>query len=268
MRRIYIIAAAALLFAACNNTTKNPEPEPTLFDFESVEADYLAGPTSYGGNLYDGFEGEQFTFYTDVATGLTMRINETGGVYNFYNGGVAISQWNDMTAEGYTNQCSVYFKDATTGFGGYGGSKTFAVVNYSAFNDRKGEIFFAEASDEAAFDHFWVTNNTYAALSMANGDEMGAKKFELGDWFLMTVTAEDKDGLETGTPVKFYLADFRTASSPGIVTNWTKVDLTPLGERVHKLLFSLSSSDNSDWGAGPSMNTPGYFCFDNLAFFK
>jgi hypothetical protein len=47
------------------------------------------------------------------------------------------------------------------------------------------------------------------------------------------------------------------------------VDLTKLGDKVHSLEFTLSSSDHSTYDGGETyfMNTPGYFCFDDLAFF-
>ncbi len=162
-----------------------------------------------------------------------------------------------MTPAGYGNQCSVFYKDAESGFGGAGGSKTFAV------NNNSGSMSFTDADTEAQFGYVWVTNGTYAALSMRDGDAY-AKKFGLGDWFKLTISATDKAGAATGTPVEFYLADFRTATSPGIVTEWTQVDLTSLGDKVHKISFALSSSDVGDWG----MNTPAYFCLDNLAFLK
>ncbi|MDR2888157.1 MAG: DUF4988 and DUF4465 domain-containing protein [Bacteroidales bacterium] len=231
-----------------------------LIDFEDPRvADYLAGPTSYGENLYDGHPNQYFG-YDDAGSGLCMMINEdpySPGVYNYWNGGIAISQWNNITAASYTNQCSAYYSDATTGRGGYGGSATFAVNNGS------GTVSFADGATECTFDHFHVTNSTYAALSMMNGDGY-ARKFETGDWFRLVITAEDKDGAPTGTPVEFYLADFRTGASPGILTEWAMVDLTPLGSHVHALKFDLQSTDNSVYG----MNTPAYFCFDNLALKK
>lgn len=242
----------AILVTGCQKEDDLQGPKPVTFDFESVPALYLAGPTSYGDNLYAAFTGTNYTSYADAGTGLQMGINaDDKGVYNFWNGGVVVSQWKDKTTAGYTNQCSVY------GNGGYNGSKTFAVVNGNA------EVTFTESTTEVAFDHFWVTNNTYAALSMLDGDTY-AKKFGSGDWFKLTVSAQDKDGNATGTPVEFYLADFRTATSPGVLKEWAKVSLTPLGEHVHKLTFALSSTDNGDYG----MNTPAYFCFDNLTFLK
>ena len=260
---LFSLSLAVLWVTGCKKDDDPQSPEYYLIDFENVGVNYLAGPTAYGENLYSAFGADQYIGYDDPGSGLHLMIKEDdpygmGMSREFWNGGIAISQWNDMTTEGYLNQCSAYFKDAVTGFGGYNGSKTFAV------NNNSGKISFEDGVTECTFYHFWVINTTYAALSMINGDGFGAKIFELGDWFKLTVNAFDKNDNPTGTPVEFYLADFRTATSPGIVTQWTKVDLTPLGNHVHSIEFNLESSDAGEWG----MNTPAYFCFDNLALLK
>jgi hypothetical protein len=73
------------------------------------------------------------------------------------------------------------------------------------------------------------------------------------------VTGFDAEGEETGT-VDFYLADFRDPNAAYIVETWRWVDLTELG-KVKRLVFTMSGSDVNPWG---SMNTPDYFCMDNL----
>jgi hypothetical protein len=264
MKRILAITAVAFIFAGCNPESQE-QPKPKVLDFES--ATVVAGPTIACENFYEDYTaGPLYTGYTDAATGLKVDFTGTvseseWGISKYWNG-VAVSAFTDKTTAGLANQCSVY------GTGGADGSKNFAV----SYN---GTVAFADGATEVAFDHVWITNTTYAALSMRDGDAF-AKKFEFGtpekegDWFLLTITGKDKIGKETGTPVTFYLADMRTTSSPGIVTEWTKVDLTPLGDKVHSLEFALSSSDNSTYDGGETyyMNTPEYFCFDNLAFYK
>jgi hypothetical protein len=248
-----------------------------LIDFEDPRvADYLAGPTPEGDNLYSSYGDDRYYGYDDAGSGLFMMINEESLFYDeptFSNGGIAISQWNNMTLEGNTNQCSVYYSDITTGKGGYKGSATFAVgygfdnkgMMWGGMMDTRSSISFQDNTVECVFDHFYVTNNTYAVLSMQNGDDY-AKKFSYNDqdWFKLVIEGIDKDGNSTGT-VDFYLADFRTPASPGIITTWTKVDLWSLGS-VTEIKFDLESSDNDPNGWG--MNTPAYFCFDNLAIWK
>lgn len=61
--------------------------------------------------------------------------------------------------------------------------------------------------------------------------------------------------------VDFYLADFRFSDNTQdyIVDEWTYVDLSSLGQ-ADSLSFTLSSSDNGQFG----MNTPAYFCIDEV----
>jgi hypothetical protein len=241
-----------------------------VIDFEDPDAlNHLAGPTAKGENLYSNYTGtDRYISHKDAGSGLYMFINDPYGDddpddIEYYWGGAAISQFNDMTTPGDNNQCSVYYSDPVTGKGGYKGSETFAVT-YLGFSGMLPEVSFlndAKGTDyECVFDHFYVTNNTYAALSMRDGDAL-AKKFNYtdGDWYKLTVKGYDKAGTLTGT-VEFYLADFRTPTSPGIITEWTPVDLTPLG-KVAAIKFDLQSTD----GVGFNMKTPAYFCFDNLA---
>jgi len=115
-------------------------------------------------------------------------------------------------------------------------------------------------------DGFYVTNTTYAALSMELGDDF-AKKFggESGDdpdYFVLHVWGI-LNGLETDT-VDFYLADYRYEdnSQDYIVNTWEWMDLSSLG-KVDSLMLILSSSDEGAFG----INTPTYFCVDNIHVF-
>ncbi|MCF0181244.1 MAG: DUF4465 domain-containing protein, partial [Muribaculaceae bacterium] len=80
-----------------------------------------------------------------------------------------------------------------------------------------------------------------------------------GDWYKVTISGKDIDGNEKC--VDAYLADFRSDNEAEhyILDKWKWVDLSGLG-KVTELNFTLSSTDNGAWG----MNTPGYFCMDDL----
>lgn len=78
-----------------------------------------------------------------------------------------------------------------------------------------------------------------------------------GAWYALIVEGK-KDGLKVGE-VTFYLVDFRTADDWKYAANWQWLDLTSLG-RVDELVFNVDGSDKS-YGY---LNTPAYFCFDNL----
>lgn len=269
MKKLFAFALGlAVILTACNDGGDD-DPRYLTLDFETGTAAYLAGPTSYGDNLYsayvdgeyDGYDADfpRYTGYHDTKTDLQMSLNMDEGSsewntndYEFYSGGIAISQYNDMAGDTYKNQCSVY------GTGGHSGSKTFGVVSLAG----PVSIGFKTSSTERKFEEIWVNNTTYGVLVMKNGNSFtgGVPLADNDGWLLLTIEGFNVSGTSTGN-VKFYLADFRTANSPGIVTDWTRVDLTSLG-KVHKLAFTIDGSDKS----GGWLNTPAYFCFDNLTF--
>lgn len=98
----------------------------------------------------------------------------------------------------------------------------------------------------------YITNSLCAYNSMLNGDAF-AKKFTNEDWFLLTIYGAYK-GHAVNTKIDFYLA-----KDGQIVKDWTYVSLESLGV-VDELSFVLTSSDNGEFG----MNTPAYFCIDDL----
>ena len=168
--------------------------------------------------------------------------------------GWAISNITDNTSPGFGNQFS-----AISG-SGYNESTNYA-ISYSFGST------IIQLQDEAVGKEMagmYVTNSTYAYLSMKDGDAF-SKKFggatgDDPDFFLLTIK-----GILDGTPsqdsINFYLADYRfdENSMDYLIDEWTYVDLSSLGN-VDELEFQLSSSDNGQFG----MNTPSYFCVDNL----
>lgn len=183
----------------------------------------------------------------------------SGGMifYNSYSAdygswsGFACSDHRDTLTAGYDNQYS------SIAGGGYGGSGHFAV----AYDFGQIKI---ELEDPSTVAGMFLTNSTYAYLTLRDGNAF-AKKFggstgEDPDFFRVVISGVDARGDTSGT-VLFYLADFRAEERKEdyIVRSWEWVDLTSLGE-VASLRFSLESSDMGPYG----MNTPGYFCIDNI----
>jgi hypothetical protein len=155
----------------------------------------------------------------------------------------------------YSNRTNTIINDwgnsqynAITG-GGAEGSKNYCVGYYNVFPTFLPTVTFP---DEEEVVGAYFTNTNYAYYSMLNGDAF-AKKFEQGDWFKLTITGRDAQGAITRT-IDVYLAE-----DANIVNTWKWKDLGSLG-RIKSLEFSLSSTDNGPWG----MNTPAYFCMDNL----
>lgn len=109
----------------------------------------------------------------------------------------------------------------------------------------------------------FVTNSAWTALTMENGDDF-AKQFggETGndpDWFKLQVWGY-LEGAETDT-IEFYLADYRFNDNTKdyIIKTWQWLDISEIG-KTDSLHFNLASSDMGLYG----MNTPSYFCADNI----
>ncbi len=231
------------------------------FDLEAVAVLHSADVTleDVGASLAD----ESFWNGSDESGGFL-----SGGVAfnNSYNStydsweGWAYSNTTDTTTAGYTNQYSAYAG------AGAGDSNTYAVAYASGWGTTP--TIELPAYSGLGFESITLTNTTYAALSMLDGDSV-AKQFggstgDDEDWFLLTITGVDADGTSVGT-VDFYLADYTSAdnSEDYIVDEWVSVDLTSLDDAV-ALEFSLSSSDVGDWG----MNTPAYFAVDDVTLYN
>lgn len=111
----------------------------------------------------------------------------------------------------------------------------------------------------------YVNNSTYTYLSMRDGDGF-AKKFggESGkdpDFLLLTIKKFSGGAIDDDS-LNLYLADYRFPQSQKdyIISDWTYVDLTTLGE-VDSLLLRMTSSDVGIFG----MNTPAYVCIDQVS---
>jgi len=179
---------------------------------------------------------------------------------NFYDpmwgswGGFAYSNIKDPCSEGWAAQFNCISGGAQSG-------DNYAVGYIDIYNEITPTMV---VDTEQVLGGVYVTNSNFAYYSMLNGD-MFAKKFggETGDdpdWFLLTITGKDGNGVQTGT-VEFYLADYRFGdnSRDYIVNTWEYVNLTSFGA-VKSLEFSLSSSDIGPWG----INTPLYFVMDTV----
>lgn len=166
----------------------------------------------------------------------------------YWNNGWAYSKVNDTTTAGFTNLYGSYANK------GFNNSNNYAVSQNETFIK----------INQNTLTGLYVTNTTYAALSMKNGDAF-AKKFggtsgNDSDWFKLTINAYQNGNLKT-EKVEFYLADYRFTdnSKDYIVKDWTFVNISSLGS-LDSLKFTLTSSDTNQFG----LKTPAFFCVDNI----
>ena len=190
----------------------------------------------------------------NFTSGNVIFPNTYNGAYGgYWESGWSYSNMKDSTTAGYTNEYS-----ARTAVG-YTNSVNYAVAMGGA------KLKFNLTAQGKQMTGCYVTNGTFAALSMKNGDSF-AKKFggSTGndpDWFKLKIQKYLGGTLSPNDSVVFYLADYRFANNAQdyIVKTWQYVNLTSLGN-VDSLVFSLTSSDNGTYG----MNTPNFFCLDNF----
>lgn len=227
--------ASILSFAALFNLSAKAQTA----DFEDIQ---LQGANSVKipntGTVTSNFNSGSCTFSNsyDISFG------------GYWSNGWAYSKVNDTTAAGFTNLYGSYANK------GFNNSNNYAVSQNETFIK----------INQNTITGLYVTNSTYAALSMKNGDAF-AKKFggsngNDSDWFKLTINAYKNGNLKT-EKVDFYLADFRFTDNTQdyIVKDWTYLNLLPLGS-LDSLQFTLTSSDTGQFG----MNTPAFFCIDNV----
>lgn len=228
---LLVLAVCCILFTSAQ----------TVANFENLNL----SPATYwnGSDMSGGFN-----------TGNAYFVNSYDTAWGGSWSGFGYSNVTDNTTPGFMNQYS-----AVTGSG-------YSSANYgigNGYGDMKIKLE-GNAAGGTYVKGFYVTNATYAYLSMQTGDQF-AKKFGGAtgtdpDFFKLTVNAW-LNGAVKQQSVEFMLADFTSADSTldYIVDTWEWVNLQPLGN-VDSLSFSLTSSDNGQFG----MNTPAYFAIDNF----
>jgi len=179
-------------------------------------------------------------------------VYDTAFGFSFWSYGFVYSNMTDSSTSGLINQYA-----AKPG-SGVNNTATYAVA-YGGSNVLK--LTSDAVANGAVWSGMYITNGTYPYNSMRDGDAF-AKKFGGAsgadpDWFKLVVKKYLGSQL-TGDSVEFYLADFR-GSNDYIVNGWQWLDLSSFGY-ADSLLFTLTSSDTGQFG----MNTPAYFCIDNV----
>lgn len=213
----------------------------TFEDLTLASGSYFNGDP---GNLSNGQSVSLPIVSGGVAFSNTFSVAPDGS-YTYWSG-FAASNVVNTTDPSFTNQY------ASFPGGGYQ-SPTYGI----AYAD--GASFTLPAPGTVS--GFEIANSTYAYLTMANGDPYGFTTPLANNQGFLTVTAA---GFLQGNPTgsaDFYLADFTTVSSAGILAGWAWFDLTGLGT-VDMVSFTFTGSDTGLYG----LNTPAYFAIDDLIY--
>lgn len=243
MRKIYKIASIACLGLMLSSTNMNAQTA----DFENLT---LPAESYWDGSDLSGIHNNG-VFTSEFTSGDFIFPNvfdTTWGAPGYWLGGFAYSNMTDSVTSGVGNKYSAKA-------GGGDGSANYVVgANNSNF----------KIVNNYQILKFKITNSTYAYNSMRDGDAF-AKKFggptgNDPDWFKLNIKIFLLGNLEDS--VDFYLADFRFSdnSQDYILKDWASVILNPVMITFDSVYFELSSSDEGMWG----MNTPAFFCLDNI----
>lgn len=198
------------------------------------------------------FNGYGFGATTEGWTSQNAKFNTKE-----FGPGWSYSNIDDTTTAGFMNQFA-----AITGTG-VGGNGNYAIG--TSF-DPNGALI--NLTNARVIETLFVTNTTYAALSMANGDQF-TERFggndqsrDDPDFFKVTFTGFLSEA-ETGS-VDFYLSDYRFPdnASDYIVDKWTLVNLQALG-LADSIGISFEGSRNDPVFG---LSTPAYVAIDNLVF--
>lgn len=212
---------------------------------DSVGKDYFKGVPGVAGTT---------AFATFGATFLNR--NDTSAFGDYWSGW-SISRLKDSISVAYdTNDCAAIPAE------GHSASSVYATAFISLDADLN-KIRFQNV--QLGVMGFFITNSTIAYKSMLNGDGF-AKKFggvsgNDPDYLRMIIRGWNNGVLQPDSVV-FYLADFRDTNNANdyIVNDWRYVNL---GSQFNdSITYRLESSDNGGFG----MNTPAYFCIDDIIY--
>lgn len=219
----------------------------TVVDFEDLALS--ASGTFYNGNPGGLVAGDSHdgSFASGGATFSNGYAVDADYGYGYW-WGFAYSNVQNSTDGSWTNQYA-----AKPG-GGFGGAGTYAV----GYIGPVGVAFPAPVTVSG----FRAANTTYTYAVMTETDPNGFSTplSASNGWLKLSVVGSL--GGVGGSTVEMYLADYRTAGSPGALASWAWLDLTPLGT-VDALSFSITGSDNDPIFG---LNTPAYFAMDNLTY--
>ena len=220
---------------------------------------------SHGASIYDlenltlspnsFFDGSDLSgtpdnpdYYSVFSSGGVNFENIWNSQWFYWKSGWIYSNTTDSVTSGFSNLSS------SKAGSGYMGSENYVVGKSGS------TITYDNPRDFSAF----ISNNTYAANSMRDGDQF-AKKFTNADQDYLKLLLY---GYLNGSLVDssmLYLADFTHADSsldyivnvtPGF--DWQYVQIA--SNNVDSVVFKLESSDMGAFG----MNTPDFFCMDNV----
>lgn len=293
-----ICVALMPYFTACSDDSdENPKEETksVIVGFQNVPQSIIGGPSAYGANLYDGSVSKGYLAQLDDTTFAQFPINygynynadfNLTWCYTYYNGGLAVSNWHDMTVNSYENQLSVYNSYSPSGENfivAFGSSNVVNPANAKLSHyDGCGRVYITDkngygvsepgkdtavtgVAKKAYFKSVYINNTTFDYLTILNGNSYAsALNKENKGWFkvqFIVFESNDPEEYPIGS-VEAYLANFDPSLADGymgIIDEWMQVDLSSL-PKASVLVINFVGSDCGEYG----LNTPTYCALDSF----
>lgn len=225
-----------------------------LIDSKQYGGELLYGPddSGWGGMGMD----EPYWWYDEGNTELMHVMPEAWGMYCFWSGGHAISNYasSDISAGGPSTQLTI---NGVQGRAGHNGSANFAVqfgyIDDGGFNmtSELPALEFYDGKDRV-ISHMYVMPTNYALNCYTNGNSLTSK---LGpdDYVKIYATGYTSSGQKTGT------VEILLANGNNVVREWTKFELKGLG-KVARVEFNILGTNNNGYG----FSQPAYFAYDDV----
>lgn len=223
------LAALAMTFAACNKQGEVEDKTIATFEEAAISPVSTESYFAYGVDTLVYLESGNFRIEQSVAYGGSYV---TGGVV--------------------TNITGTDFKDFKDAYKSAKGG-AYAGKNYLVWYNDSFDPGTIALKTPAVVPGMYVTNNVYAYSSMTKGDDIAGDPFGKDDYFTLIVHGWLNDK-EVNNQVSVKLAE-----GTNIVKDWIYVDLSSLGQ-IDEISFTMEGSRTGDYG----LNTPTYFCIDNL----
>lgn len=230
-KSILFVAALALVFVSCKKEKSEEVEDKTIATFEEA-AISPAKAESY------------LAFSVDTTVFLesgNYQVQQTVAYGGTYVSGAVVT---NITSTDFHNYTDAYKSAAG---GAYEGK------NYVVWYEDGWTPNAVKLKSAATVAGMYVCNNVYALSSMKDGDDYAGEPFGEEDYFTLIITGS-LEGKAVNAKVEFDLG-----RGTNFVTSWTYVDLSKLG-KIDELHFAFDGSRKGDYG----VNTPTYFCFDNL----
>lgn len=248
-----LLFASSILYSCSDDKNDGPdipESKAVTIDFEGV----ALGSLGYNNQLKYSVDGVSFN-------------NNFDETYNSWDGFAYSCLGSDKFTTFDPDQYMVYSSTGSIKTDAGHDSNKFAIGYGSDYTGWPTVTF----DKKVKIKSMWLNNTSYAYNAIKDGSNF-SRKFEKGDWFLLTIEGYDEDfdvaDSDIPSPVytkTFYLADYRAELPVDyyIVSSWTLCDAFVKSDSpVVKLVFKLSSSDVGAYG----MNTPSFFAMDDLKF--